>query len=185
MIWACWMEGRGRVWASLWPSGIDSRLGRNRLWVPGSVGYISHVHWAYDYLGPFGILWVHMAWHKNCVKKKKKEMHTFSGIQVGGQLLPEVRDIGHILRPRSHNFFSAKNHQSNGQNEIYHPNVVWKYVLVLFYLNFLYFLYFGILYSTFNHFCNHVCVWHVQIKREIVLLLLLQIWLSNRSPRAQ
>ena len=36
---------------------------------PGSVGYISHVHWAYDYLGPFGVLWVHMAWHKNCVKK--------------------------------------------------------------------------------------------------------------------
>ena len=32
--------------------------------------YISHVHWAYDYLGPFGVLWVHMAWHKNCVEKK-------------------------------------------------------------------------------------------------------------------
>ena len=26
-----------------------------------SVGYISHVNWAYDYLGPFGVLWVHMA----------------------------------------------------------------------------------------------------------------------------
>ena len=37
--------------------------------IPGSVGYISHVHWAYDYLGPFGVLRVHMAWHKNCVKK--------------------------------------------------------------------------------------------------------------------
>ena len=24
--------------------------------------YIPHVHWAYDYLGPFGVLWVHMAW---------------------------------------------------------------------------------------------------------------------------
>ena len=48
-----------------------SRLGRNRFVssIPGSVGYISHVHWAYDYLGPFGVLWVHMAWHKNCVKK--------------------------------------------------------------------------------------------------------------------
>ena len=36
--------------------------------------YISHVHWAYDYLGPFGVLWgsvwVHMAWHKHCVKKR-------------------------------------------------------------------------------------------------------------------
>ena len=31
---------------------------------------ISHVHWAYNYLGPFGVLWVHMAGHKNCVKKK-------------------------------------------------------------------------------------------------------------------
>ena len=32
---------------------------------------ISHVHRAYDYLSPFGVLWVqvHMAWHKNCVKK--------------------------------------------------------------------------------------------------------------------
>ena len=61
---------------------------------------------------------------KIVLKKKKKEMHTFSGIQVGGQLLPEVRDIGHILCPRSHNLFSAKNHQSNGQNELFHPNVV-------------------------------------------------------------
>ena len=33
------------------------------------VGYISHVHRAYNYLSPFGVLWVHMAWHKNCVKK--------------------------------------------------------------------------------------------------------------------
>ena len=33
--------------------------------IPGSVGYISHVHKAYDYLGPFAILWVHTAWHKN------------------------------------------------------------------------------------------------------------------------
>ena len=31
---------------------------------------ISHVHWAYDYLGPIRVLWVHMAWHKNCVEKK-------------------------------------------------------------------------------------------------------------------
>ena len=23
--------------------------------------YISHVHWAYDYLGPVEVLWVHMA----------------------------------------------------------------------------------------------------------------------------
>ena len=24
--------------------------------IPGSVRYISHVYWAYDYLGPFGVL---------------------------------------------------------------------------------------------------------------------------------
>ena len=53
---------------SLWPSGIGSRLWRIRLSsIPDSVGYISHVHWPYDYLGSFGVLWVHMAWHKNCV----------------------------------------------------------------------------------------------------------------------
>ena len=27
--------------------------------IPSNVGYISHVNWAYDYLGPFGVLWVH------------------------------------------------------------------------------------------------------------------------------
>ena len=30
--------------------------------IPGSVGYIiAHVHRAYDYLGSFGVVWVHMA----------------------------------------------------------------------------------------------------------------------------
>ena len=42
--------------------------------IPGSDGYISHIHWAYDYLDPFGVLWVHMAWHKKCVKKNVKMM---------------------------------------------------------------------------------------------------------------
>ena len=27
---------------------------------PGRVGYISHVHWAYEYLGPFGVLWIYI-----------------------------------------------------------------------------------------------------------------------------
>ena len=35
--------------------------------------YHIHVHRAYDYLGPSGVLWVHMAWHKNCVKKKSTQ----------------------------------------------------------------------------------------------------------------
>ena len=46
--------------------------------IPGSVGYISHVHWAYDYLGPFEGLWAHMAWHKNCVETNKKNKSLFS-----------------------------------------------------------------------------------------------------------
>ena len=45
--------------------------------IPGSVGYISCVHWAYNYLGPFKNLgslsppWVPSTYvgHKNCVKK--------------------------------------------------------------------------------------------------------------------
>ena len=37
---------------------------------PGSVNYvISHVHRVYDYSGPFGVLLLHMAWYKNCLKK--------------------------------------------------------------------------------------------------------------------
>ena len=42
--------------------------------IPRSVGYIFHVHRAYDYLGSFGVLWVHMAMtQKLCLKKKKKK----------------------------------------------------------------------------------------------------------------
>ena len=59
----------------LWRSGIDSRLGRNRLWVlflaVSDIYPMFIVQWAYDYLGPFGLLWVHMAWHKNSVLKKE------------------------------------------------------------------------------------------------------------------
>ena len=44
------------LWLSLWPSDIGAHLEWNRLRVrfTGSVGYISHVHRAYDYSGPFG-----------------------------------------------------------------------------------------------------------------------------------
>ena len=56
--------------------------------IPGSVGYISHVHRAYDYSGrSFGVLWVHMTQYKNWVLKKRsiwnekyklfKQMQTF------------------------------------------------------------------------------------------------------------
>ena len=53
------------------PSGIGSRSRRNRLWVRflAVSDIYSRFHRAYDYLGPFRVLWVHMAWHKNCVKK--------------------------------------------------------------------------------------------------------------------
>ena len=34
----------------------------------------NNVHRVYDYLGPFAVLWVHMAWYRNCVVKKKREL---------------------------------------------------------------------------------------------------------------
>ena len=66
-------EENWNVTVALWyrlPLGTEQVVSS----IPGSVGYISHVHWAYDYLGPFAVLWVHMAWHKNCVKKEKKKI---------------------------------------------------------------------------------------------------------------
>ena len=36
---------------------------------PGCVGYIYYVHRAYDYSGPCGVLWVHIARYKNFCKK--------------------------------------------------------------------------------------------------------------------
>ena len=63
---------------SLWPGGIGSRLGTEQVVssIPGSVGYKLYpifieptITWVPSYLGPFGVLWVHMAWHKNCVEK--------------------------------------------------------------------------------------------------------------------
>ena len=44
-------------WRALWTEQVASSI-------PGSVGYIiiiSPVHRAYDYSGPFGVLWVHIA----------------------------------------------------------------------------------------------------------------------------
>ena len=57
----------------LWPSGVGSRLGRNRLWVRFLA--VSDIYPMF--IEPTIILgslrgylhWVHMAWHKNCVKK--------------------------------------------------------------------------------------------------------------------
>ena len=37
---------------------------------------VFHVHWAYDYSGPFRVLRVHMARHKNCVFKKSNTTRT-------------------------------------------------------------------------------------------------------------
>ena len=60
---------------SLWPGGNGRCLRWKRLRVRVmvlSVGYISHVLRAYDYSGPFWVLWVHMASrYKNWVKEKK------------------------------------------------------------------------------------------------------------------
>ena len=54
---------------SLWPSGISSRLGRNRLRVRfQAMSDIYPMFIEPTDLGPFEVLWVHMAWHKNCVE---------------------------------------------------------------------------------------------------------------------
>ena len=42
----------------------------NGLAVSDTIIFISHVHRAYDYLGPLGVLWVHMAWQQKIVLKK-------------------------------------------------------------------------------------------------------------------
>ena len=57
---------------SLWPSGIGSRLGTEQVvsLIPGSVGYISHVDWAYDYSGSFGVFWLDT---KIVLKKKSTD----------------------------------------------------------------------------------------------------------------
>ena len=75
----------------LWPSGISSRLGRNRLWVrflavSGSVGYISQVHWAYYYflgslvsgnfLGSYGLT------QKLCWKKSNIFREYYLGLKT-------------------------------------------------------------------------------------------------------
>ena len=55
---------------SLWPSGIGSRLGRNRLWVrflAVSDIYSMFIEPTITWV-PSGLR-VYMAWHKNCVKK--------------------------------------------------------------------------------------------------------------------
>ena len=52
-------DGRSTI-RRYWPSGIGSPLETEQVVssIPGSVRYISHVHRAYDYLGPFGVLWL-------------------------------------------------------------------------------------------------------------------------------
>ena len=66
---------------SLWHSGVGSRLGRNRLWVRflAVSDIYPHVQWAYNYLGPFGVLWVHMADTK-IVLKKSRNWNFFSSL---------------------------------------------------------------------------------------------------------
>ena len=48
------------------PTRSCQRNGTSYL-IPGMVGCISLVHRAFEYLGPFGVLWVHLTRHKNCV----------------------------------------------------------------------------------------------------------------------
>ena len=128
--------------SSLWPSG-SLPLGTEQVVssIPGSVGYISHVHWAYDYLGPFGVLWVHMAWHKNCVKKTWRIIFPFESrffyllkMYPCGTLDSQGLSIAdHCLRKPSQNKWFAttnKDFTSNVKNihrfaQILHHKEVW------------------------------------------------------------
>ena len=83
-IWEC---------LSLWPSGTEQVVSS----IPGSVGYISHVHWAYDYSGPFGVYWVHMAWHTNCVYLRVFH-NTFSAVYFQWEILAHTRGIRPLPR---------------------------------------------------------------------------------------
>ena len=62
MIWVCHcgLVGSARTWDR---TGCESDSWQCWIYI------ISHVHRAYVYLGPFRVLWIHLAWHKNCVKK--------------------------------------------------------------------------------------------------------------------
>ena len=51
--------------------------------IPGSVGYISHVHWAYDYLGTFGSLGTYGLTQKLFKKKKKNNAKTWTHASNG------------------------------------------------------------------------------------------------------
>ena len=84
--------GSGRVgskksdpWTTLlWPSGIDSRLGRNRLWVRFlAVSDIYPMFIEPTITWVLRVLWVHMAWHKNCVKKKNKNKNKEKNTKIG------------------------------------------------------------------------------------------------------
>ena len=84
--------------------------------IPGSVGYISHVHWVYDYLGPFGVLWVHMArhrscvWKSNCGKVKEERDH-----RAWLQILTAECD-GRAFRKRYNQSFGSSYFQSEPAN---------------------------------------------------------------------
>ena len=61
---------------SLWPSGININLGRNRLrvrFLAVSDIYPIFIEPTITYLGPLRVLWLHMARYKNCVEKKIKK----------------------------------------------------------------------------------------------------------------
>ena len=59
-----------QIYSKSWPSEIGSRLGQNRLWVRFLA--VSDVYPMFIELAitcvpsAFRVLWVHMAWHKNC-----------------------------------------------------------------------------------------------------------------------
>ena len=66
---------------------------------PGRVGYISHVHNSFDHSGPFGVLWVHMDWYKNCAeiyRNSYDEIKRFGSITKHSQTTTKDAVVEHF-----------------------------------------------------------------------------------------
>ena len=67
---------------------------------------VSHVHKAFDYLGPFRVLCVHMAWYKSCVQKSPSRLCI-------GQLLIVRWELNQLMNVQQPSFsFVEANYRS-------------------------------------------------------------------------
>ena len=60
----CGLLGSAPAWDG---TGCEFDSWQCRIYIPCALSL-------YDYLGPCGVLWVHIAWHNNCVKKVKHKL---------------------------------------------------------------------------------------------------------------